>query len=195
MKVLGICGSHRKESTTMVFLERALDVCQKAGHRIDIVALSGMEIGHCTVCDVCKKEFKCSISDGMNVLYALMDAADAIIIASPVYYGMVSGKLKNMFDRSLPLRRNGMKLGNKVGGAIAVGASRNGGQEMVCEQIKSWMGLHEMITVPDKDTAHFGGIGWVPRGKKPEDDKIGIETCENLGRKIVDVLEITGNSK
>jgi len=189
MKILGICGSHRKDSSTMFFLRKALEACGKEGPATEAVALEQYSIGACTACDYCKTKLACSLQDDMHKLYEKMMSADAIIIASPVYFAMVSGMVKQMFDRSLPLRRNGMRLRDKVGGAIAVGASRNGGQELVCQQIHSWMTLHEMIVVGDAGTAHFGGIGWVPRGTSPEDDISGAETCGNLGRRIADVLK------
>lgn len=190
MKVLGICGSHRQESTTMFFLQKALSVCEREGLETEVITLHDKEIKPCVVCDLCKTKYDCSIKDDMAGIRQKMESADAIIIASPSYFASVSGKTKDMFDRSLPLRRNGYKLRNKIGGAISVGASRNGGQEIVCKQILTWFGLQEMIAVTDKGTAHFGGIGWIPRGKKPEDDKTGIETCENLGSKIVEVLKL-----
>ncbi len=189
MKVLGICGSHRKESTTLFFLRKALDAVEKEGIETEAVTLWDKDIKPCTACDLCKTRFECSQKDDMQAIYGKMAGADALIVASPVYFGLVSGRLKDFFERTFPLRRNGRMLSKAVGGAIAVGASRNGGQELVCQQIMNWMHLHEMITVADKDTAHFGGIAWVPRGSRPEDDKIGIETCENLGMKIAEVLK------
>ncbi len=189
MKALGICGSHRKESCSLFFLKKALDVCEKAGIETELIELWDKDVKPCIVCNLCAEKFECSIKDVMQEIYEKMMEADAIIVASPTYYGMVSGKVKNLMDRTLPLRRNGMKLSGKLCGAIAVGASRNGGQEFVCGQILRWCGLQEMLAVTDKKTAHFGGIGWVPRGTKPEDDKIGTETCENLGRKIVETLK------
>jgi multimeric flavodoxin WrbA len=189
MKVLGICGSHRKESTTLFFLKKALEACEKEGLDTEVITLYDKDIKPCTACDYCKKHFECSQHDDMQAIYEKMAGVDALIVASPVYFGLVSGRMKDFFERTFPLRRNGRLLSKTIGGAIAVGASRNGGQELVCQQIMNWMHLHEMITVADKHTAHFGGIGWVPRGSKPEDDKIGIETCENLGRKIAEVLK------
>jgi len=189
MKVLGICGSHRKGSNSMFFLKKALDVCEKEGFETEVIELHDKEVKHCTVCNLCASTFECSQKDDMQAIYESLAEADALIVASPTYFAMVSGKLKNFMDRTLPLRRNGMKLSGKLCGAIAVGASRNGGQELVCGQVLRWGGLHEMLPVTDKGTSHFGGIGWVPRGTKPEDDKIGIETCGNLGRKIVEVLK------
>ena len=191
MKVLGICGSHKEKSTTLVFLERALGACRKQGLGTEVLVLFDKEIKPCVVCDLCKTKYDCSIHDDMGAIRSKMESADAIIMASPVYFGSVSGKMKNLFDRSLPMRRQGFRLSNKVGGAISVGASRNGGQELVCKQILTWFGLHEMVSVTDKKTAHLGGIGWVKRGSKPEDDVIGLETCENLGLKIAEVLKLT----
>ena len=190
MKVLGINGSHRKESTTLFFLRKALSVCEKEGLETEVIELWDKEIKPCTVCNVCKTKFECLIQDDMQEIYRKIKSVDAIIIASPVYFSLVSGKLKNLIDRSLPLRRSGFKLRNMVGGAITVGASRNGGQEHVCSQITAWMLHHEMIVVADKETAHYGGIGWVPKGSEPEEDKTGIETCENLGKKICEVLKL-----
>ncbi|MCD6496094.1 MAG: flavodoxin family protein [Candidatus Aenigmarchaeota archaeon] len=189
MKVVGICGSHREESTTLFFLKKALDVIEKEGIETEIIELWNKDIRPCIVCDQCKKAYTCSQEDDVMDIYEKLVNADGIIMASPVYYAMVSGRLKNLMDRSLPQRRNGMKLAGKVGGAIAVGASRNGGQELVCRQIVTWMHLHEMITVSDRVTAHFGGTGWVPRGTKSEDDQTGIETSVNLGKKMAETLK------
>ncbi|UCD02771.1 MAG: flavodoxin family protein [Candidatus Aenigmatarchaeota archaeon] len=189
MKVIGICGSHREKSSTLFFLKKAMDAIEKEGIETEIITLWDKDIRPCTVCDLCKTKYACSQDDDvMGMLEKLVDS-DAIIMASPAYCAMVSGRMKNLMDRSLPVRRNGMRLSGKVGGAISVGASRNGGQELVCQQIHTWMGLQEMTTVTDKDTAHFGGIAWVARGTNPGDDKTGIETCENLGRKICEILK------
>jgi len=94
-----------------------------------------------------------------------------------------------LMDRTLPLRRQGMKLRNKIGGAIAIGASRNGGQEHVCSAIHNFMLLHEMVVVSDTITAHFGGIavGGHEENAVSLDEK-GLETVRNLGRRIADLL-------
>ena len=166
-----------------------MGVIEKHGIETETITLWDKDIRSCTVCDICKEKYACPQDDDVMGIYEKLLDPEGIIMASPTYYAMVSGKMKNLMDRSLPQRRNGMKLAGKVGGAIAVGASRNGGQELVCQQIVIWMHLHEMVTVSDKETAHFGGIGWVPHGTNPEDDSIGIQTCENLGRKIAEVLK------
>lgn len=117
-------------------------------------------------------------------IFEKMKSADAILIGSPTYFASVSAQLKALSERSLPLRTDNYKLSGKVGGAIAVGGSRNGGQEFVLREIQNWMLLQEMVIVADRKTAHFGGIAV---GRNPGDvlnDDTGLTTVENLAEKV-----------
>lgn len=191
MKVLGICGSHRAGKSTGQYLQAALAKCAEAGLETETAELAGMRIEPCDVCEGCKAGNGCVKDDDARRLMDRMERADAIIVASPTYFASVSGKVKNLMDRTLSLRRKKFALGNKVGGAITVGASRNGGQEFAGLQVHHWMFLQGMIVVADAPpTAHFGGIGVCPRGADPREDKDGIQTSENLGRKVAEVVRL-----
>ena len=191
MKVLGINGSHRKESTTLFFLNKALAICQKEGLETETIELWDKRLEYCRHCNHCRDNpGECATKDDMPGIFRKMRESDAIILASPTYFASISGRMKTLMDRSITLRRDNYALKNRIGGGITIGASRNGGQELVLNQIINFFLLQEMLPVADKQTAHFGGIAWVPRGSKPEEDKTGIETCENLGRKICEVLKL-----
>lgn len=182
MKVLGINGSHRADKYTSRYLGYAMSAIEKE-FETETVNLAELEIAHCKVCDSCK-DGRCAVDDDMQQLYDKMRESAAILVASPVYFGTVSGRLKAMMDRTLHLRRDNMALSGKIGGAIAVGRSRNGGQELTIMTIHNWMLLHEMLVVSDKDTAHFGGTVY----SGIEDDEIGKETSVNLAKKICETL-------
>lgn len=184
MKVLGISGSHRHANTEDI-IQRMLDRCSSAGIETEFVSLADLAVGFCTDCGVCKKGFKCSIDDDIFPILEKMGQADAMVVGSPVYFASISGKLKALFDRTLPLRRNKMMLSAKLGGAVAVGGSRNGGQEFTVRDIQNWMLLHEMIVVSDAKTAHFGGIIQSRNPGDWEKDEIGIETVDNLADNII----------
>lgn len=189
MDVLGICGSHRGGKTTAFYLRKALDKCAEAGLKTELIELAGMRIEPCEVCEGCRSGDGCVKDDEARRVMDRMEQAAGIIVATPTYFATVSGKVKNLMDRTLSLRRKKFALDGKVGGAIAVGASRNGGQEFTCMQVHHWMFLHGMIVVADsKPTAHFGGIGVCPRGADPAEDREGIQTSENLGRKVAEVV-------
>ncbi|MFH0860558.1 MAG: flavodoxin family protein [Candidatus Altiarchaeota archaeon] len=187
-KVLGVSGSHRHANTDEL-VKRALEYCGKKGLETEFIPLADLEVGYCTDCGVCRTGFECSIDDDVFPVLEKMSKADGMIVGSPVYFSSVSGKLKALFDRTLPLRRNGMMLSGKVGGAVAVGGSRNGGQEFTVRDIQNWMLLQEMTVVGDVKTAHFGGI---VHGRNPGDwekDGIGLETVDNLAENIVRSLK------
>ena len=189
MKVLGINGSHRSGGNTQAMVERVLESCRKAGLQTQLINLAEKEVNYCKDCDLCREKFSCSIEDDAWDIIEAMGKADAIVVGSPTYFGSVTGKLKALFDRTLPLRRNGMKLAGKVGAALAVGGSRNGGQEYTISDIQHWMMIHEMTLVGDKTTAHFGGICV---GRKPGDtlkDETGMKTVDNTAEKIIEVLK------
>ena len=191
MNVLGICGSHRDGKATAHYLKAALAKCAEAGLETSTVDLAGMKIEPCDVCEGCKAGGGCVKDDDARRVMDRMEKTDAIIVATPTYFASVSGRIKNLMDRTLSLRRRKFALDNKVGGAITVGASRNGGQEFACLQVHNWMFLHGMIVVADsRPTAHFGGIGVCPRGADPAEDKDGVQTSENLGRKVAEVVRL-----
>ncbi|MBD3387884.1 MAG: flavodoxin family protein [Candidatus Altiarchaeales archaeon] len=184
MKVLGINGSHRRDGNTHLMLGKALEVCERNGFDTEQVNLADLELGYCTVCDACKSEFTCSLEDDVMGVLEKMASADAILVATPVYFGGVTGRLRTLFDRTLPLRRNGLMLSGKLGAALAVGGSRNGGQEMSIQQIHAWMLIQEMAIVGDMKTAHFGGIATAHKPATVEADETGMNTVLNTAENI-----------
>lgn len=183
MKIVGVSGSPKKGGNTEQMLAAALQIAKDRGFDTEAVHLSGIDISACISCGICRTEKKCSINDDMTDIYPILEDADAIIVASPVYFGGMSGQLKCFLDRTLVLRRNGFLLKDVVGGAMAVGGSRNGGQEKTVQAIHDWMHIHGMIVVGDG--AHFGGIVHQP----VMEDTIGLETVVATASKICDVLE------
>ena len=188
MRVLGLSGAHRLGGNTDQLVERVLSLCGKAGFETDFVTLADKDVGYCTVCNHCQEEFACSISDDVFGILVKMAAADAIIVGSPTYFASVSGRLKAFFDRTIPLRRNGFKLAGKIGGAVTVGGSRNGGQEHAISDMHDWMLLQELIVVSDKRTAHFGGITVGRSLGGALEDEEGLKTVDNLAEKIIETL-------
>ncbi|MCX6694900.1 MAG: flavodoxin family protein [Candidatus Altiarchaeota archaeon] len=189
MRVVGVSGSHRRDANTRIMVERVLEACKKAGLETELITLADRKIGYCTNCDYCKTNYGCSIKDDVWSILTAMEKADAIVIGSPTYFGGISGRLRSLFDRTLPLRRNGMKLSAKIGAALATGGSRNGGQEYVISDIHRWMLIQEMTVVGDKTTAHFGGIC---NSRNPGDvlnDEIGLKTVDNTAQRIIETLK------
>lgn len=107
MKVLVITGSQRKRGNTAriveMITEHMSDLGNKAGQPMDIdwIFLGQHEINPCLGCRSCfnRGETKCPLKDDLLSIKARMLAADALILASPVYVNDVSGLVKNWIDR------------------------------------------------------------------------------------------------
>jgi len=84
MKVLAICGSFRKESNTNKLVKK---IAEYSGCDFELVYLSELEIKPCTGCSECiMNEGECVIDDDMQSLYPKLIEADALLIASPIYW-------------------------------------------------------------------------------------------------------------
>ena len=188
-RILGISGSTRDQGNTTFLVQMALDACKAKGAEVELIELAHKELLYCDYCNACteKHNYTCPKDDDVAGILLAMKAADGIVVGSPTYFASVSGKLKTLFDRTLPLRRDGFRLSKKAGGAIAVGGSRNGGQENVIRDIHNWMLVHEMIVVSDQKTAHFGGIAVARNIGDAAKDETGIATAENLGLQVLEV--------
>ncbi|MFH1285585.1 MAG: flavodoxin family protein [Candidatus Micrarchaeota archaeon] len=187
MKLLIINGSHIGDGCTAELVETARAEAEKLGAKAEVVQLAGKEVKFCLECGACRSG-KCVLKDDVEEILEEMKGADAIIVGSPVFFGGVSGKLKTLFDRTFPLRRGGFALNGKIGAAIAVGGSRNGGQEGVVSQMHAWMLIHGMVVAGDAPpTAHFGGI--VNARSPPVDDEVGVETVKNTVKQVIQTLK------
>jgi multimeric flavodoxin WrbA len=186
--ILGISGG-KENGNADILVKAALDECGKAGLETKFLNIYNKRILSCTDCGVCKSA-PCPLKDEMQGILDAMVEADGIIIGSPTYFANVSSHIALMMERSLPLRRQGFKLKNKLGGAVAVGGSRNGGQEFVGMVIRNWFSLHGMIVVgDDAPTAHFGGIGVGRTTGDAAKDDVGLETARNLGKHMAEVAK------
>ena len=182
MKIIGISGSPHKTGNNSRLIDRSLATSKKRGFDVEKITLAGTDISPCTDCGECRKEKSCQIEDNMTEIYDKLESADGILISSPVYFGTLSGQLKCLLDRSVMLRRNGFLLKDKVGAAMAVGGSRNGGQEYTIWSIHAWMHIHGMIVVGDN--SHFGGIAI----KDVDSDEEGLKTVDDTANKLCDTL-------
>ncbi len=100
-KVLILTGSPRPNGNSTFLAGQAADGAKKAGASVEVFHLAGMNIGPCRACDGChKKNAKgCVLRDDMQVIYPKLRAADAILIAGPVYWFNMSAYVKLFMDR------------------------------------------------------------------------------------------------
>ncbi len=198
MKIVGVSCSPRKGQTTFKSLERCMSAITSTYPEIqtEIIDLGGLDVRGCIACGHCAKELECSQEDDFNDLIPKLQGPDlgGLILATPVYLGTMSSQCKAFLDRTVMFRRNGFLFRDVVGGVVAVGGFRNGGQEASVLQVQSAMLVHDMILVGDgKPGAHFGGTMWSGHPEGLEKDEPGLTTVESLGKRVAQVaLKIHG---
>jgi multimeric flavodoxin WrbA len=96
--ILILKGSPREKGNSAVLAEKAADGATEAGAQVESIYLHGLDIRACDACELCT-DGQCIIEDDMQPLYPKLAAADAIILASPVYWFTFSAQLKLCIDR------------------------------------------------------------------------------------------------
>lgn len=102
MKILTICGSHRKNGNTARVLSLLAGALSRYdGADVESVFLSDFDIRPCRGCRLCFDlgEHRCPLDDDVLPLRDRILAADGIVLASPVYVNDVSGTMKTFIDR------------------------------------------------------------------------------------------------
>ena len=104
MKVVAVCGSHRKGNTEWM-LNKLSERLRENKDEVELILLRKRNIKMCLGCLKCEEGGKnlqgaCKIQDDMNAIYPKLIEADCIIFGTPAYFDLLSGLLKNFLDRT-----------------------------------------------------------------------------------------------
>ena len=108
MKVLGVYGSPRKGGNTDQLLDKALEGAQSAGAEISRVYARDLKMCGCMECGGCDETGKCVVKDDMQDVYPLLQAADVIFLATPIFFYGISAQAKSIVDRCQAMWSKGM---------------------------------------------------------------------------------------
>lgn len=104
MKILVLNGSPRPGGNTAAMAAAFTKGAQENGHQVNAVNVCQKKIAGCLACEYCHKkdsghERQCVQQDDMQEVYPLLDEAEMIVLASPVYYHSFSGQLQCAINR------------------------------------------------------------------------------------------------
>ncbi|MBN2048677.1 MAG: flavodoxin family protein [Anaerolineaceae bacterium] len=186
MNVLLINGSPRPDGNCAYAVRHASNRFSMGGANVSILNLHDREIHPCVGCWDCNRGDCRFAADDMAEILDAMRWCGALILASPVYMGLITGQMKVMMDRSVPLRvRGNFEMSGKIGGGIACGGFRNGGQELTLQAMHTYFLQQDMLAAADGPNLSHSGAAIV--GSAAE-DRIGLITVDHLVDKILKEL-------
>lgn len=133
MKVIAIQSSSNTDGLTSTLARAVLKGVESEGGTMELVHLNKLDVKQCIACDTgwgrCREEGICILVDDFENLRKKIAGSDALVFATPVYFGDLSESAKTFLDR---LRRteafSNKKTfkGKRALGIASAGGSGNG---------------------------------------------------------------------
>jgi len=189
-KIIAVSCSPRQGKTTAT----SLKVCLQAAEQVDqtiqteLIELAGLKINGNLAAGI---PLEPGEKDDFPALIPRLTDPNVrgIIVGTPVYFSNMSSLCKAFLDRCIAMYKNDLALSNKVAGALAVGGSRNGGQEATLQSVQASLFCQEMIVVGNgRPGARFGATVWSGAKGGVTQDEYGMKTARNLGRRVAEMI-------
>ncbi len=181
MRVLMINGSPRKNGNTSIALAEMERIFQEEGMETQVVQVGNQNIRGCIACLSCKQKGKCVFDDLVNQIAPQFEAADGLVIASPVYYASANGGLISFLDRLFYSTLFDKTM--KVGAAVAV--ARRGGVSATYDELNKYFAISGM---PIATGQYWNAVYGREKGEAQEDAE-GLQTMRTLARNMAFLMK------
>ena len=188
MKAVCILGSPKPKGNTATILDEIERPLIEQGFEVIRHCLGERNIGFCTGCVSCFESGQCAQNDDVRMIVSDLMGSSLVIVASPSYWGDVTGQMKVFIDRCTPYcnARHTERISASTikGVAVAVRAGRNKEEnENLVKTIEHFLGhlnipLISKFTAESVDTAE-------DLAEKPEI----LSSAYNFGKNLITLLE------
>jgi len=143
--VLGISGSPRKNGNTETLLDHALEGAKAEGAEVVKISINELEMKGCQECGGCHDTGECVVNDDMQEVYLLLERADVVLVASPIFFSGLSSQMKMVIDRCQCIWARKYRLHRplgdtkrRVGAFLSVGGMKRSNFSNAISVIKVW---------------------------------------------------------
>ena len=181
MKVLLLNGSPKANGNTAHALREMADVFAQEGIEAEIIHIGNQDIRGCIACGSCGRTGKCVFDDAVNAIAPKFEAADGLVIGSPVYYAMANATLMAFMQRLFYSSHFDKTM--KVGASIAI--ARRGGCSSTYDEMNKFFGISGMPIASSQywNSVHGGAPGQVLA------DEEGMQTMRTLARNMAFLMK------
>jgi len=101
MKIACVLGSPRREGNSAMIARHFLEKAAVLGAETETFSLNTLSYRGCQACYACKTKLdRCIVKDDLSLVLDAVQEADVLVLATPTYYGDISGQLKCFIDRT-----------------------------------------------------------------------------------------------
>ena len=181
MKVLILNGSPRVGGNTTVAVEEMERIFREEGVEVETVQVGARDIRGCIACGRCAETGRCVFDDIVNELAPKLEAADGLVVASPVYYASANATLvacltrlfySSHFDKSM-----------KVGASVV--CARRGGCSATFDELNKFFTIAGM---PVASSQYWNSIHGNNADEAKQDGE-GLQIMRTLGNNMAFLIK------
>ncbi len=186
-KVILLNGSPHARGCTATALLEMIKVFEAEGIETELIQVGTKNIRGCIACGTCKKNGKCVFDDLVNEVAPKFEAADGLVIGSPVYYGSPNGNLLSFLDRLFYSTSFSKHM--KVGASVV--SCRRGGNSASFDVLNKYFTISSM---PVASSTYWNQVhGFTAEDVKK--DLEGLQTMRNLARSMSFMIKAFADAK
>lgn len=186
-KVILLNGSPKSSGCTATALQEMVKVFNEEGIETEIIHVGNKDIRGCVACGRCGECGKCVFDDLVNEVAPKFEAADGLVVGSPVYYGSPNGTILSFMDRLFYSTSFSKHM--KVGAAVV--SARRGGNTASFDVLNKYFSISGM---PIATSTYWNQV----HGFNAEDvkkDLEGLQTMRNLARNMSFMIKAFADAK
>lgn len=175
-KVLVLNGSPKANGCTATALGEMLGVFAEEGIETELIHVGNKDIRGCLACQQCSKTGRCVIDDLVNEVAPKLEAADGLVVGSPVYYASPNATILAFMDRLFYSTSFSKQM--KVGAAVV--SCRRGGNTASFDVLNKYFTISGM---PVASSTYWNQVhGFTAEDVKK--DLEGLQVMRNLARNM-----------
>ena len=187
MKVLIINGSPRLNGNSSKLTDELIGIFNKEGVESDLYQIGTKAIRGCMACGYCYQHGECVFKDDVNDLAKRFEAADGLIVISPVYYGSANGSVISLLDRLFYSSHIDKRF--KVGAAFAI--ARRAGTTATFDELNKYFTISQMPVA----SGRYWNNGFGRTEGQIEKDEEGLQNARVVARNMVFLMKAIKDAK
>ena len=186
-KVILLNGSAKANGCTATALQEMVKIFNEEGIETEIIHVGNKDIRGCVSCGKCEEGGGCVFDDLVNEVAPKFEAADGLVVGSPVYYASPNGTILSFMDRLFYSTSFSKHM--KVGAAVV--SARRGGNTATFDVLNKYFSISGM---PIATSTYWNQV----HGFNADDvkkDLEGLQTMRNLARNMSFMIKAYADAK